>query len=121
MLIAFSLPSYPDFPLPPPPLIGDCGEDSEGAFPPPPPPMIDEPFPPAPPEEDIFPSPPPPLEEEGGPEAPTQLPPQVGRLWRAALGEVGWGTPPRSGKESLLFFPDGIGMTRADWNGCSDL
>uniref|UniRef100_A0A8C2L7H5 Zyxin n=1 Tax=Cricetulus griseus TaxID=10029 RepID=A0A8C2L7H5_CRIGR len=70
-------PPPEDFPLPPPPLIGDCGEDSEGAFPPPPPPMIDEPFPPAPPEEDIFPSPPPPLEEEGGPEAPTQLPPQV--------------------------------------------
>ncbi|MEJ1280981.1 zyxin [Cricetulus griseus] len=69
-------PPPEDFPLPPPPLIGDCGEDSEGAFPPPPPPMIDEPFPPAPPEEDIFPSPPPPLEEEGGPEAPTQLPPQ---------------------------------------------
>ncbi|CAH7469570.1 zyxin [Phodopus roborovskii] len=72
-------PPPEDFPLPPPPLIGDC-DDSEGAlggaFPPPPPPMIEEPFPPAPLEEDIFPSPPPPLEEEGGPEAPTQLPPQ---------------------------------------------
>ncbi|XP_013360433.1 PREDICTED: zyxin [Chinchilla lanigera] len=71
-------PPPEDFPLPPPPVLGD-GDDTEGAlggaFPPPPPP-IEEPFPPAPLEEDIFPSPPPPLEEEGGPEAPTQLPPQ---------------------------------------------
>ncbi|XP_047416348.1 zyxin isoform X2 [Sciurus carolinensis] len=71
-------PPPEDFPLPPPPVLGD-GDDAEGAlggaFPPPPPP-IDEPFPPAPLEEDIFPSPPPPLEEEGGPEAPTPLPPQ---------------------------------------------
>lgn len=81
--------------------------------------MIEEPFPPAPLEEEIFPSPPPPLEEEGGPEAPTQLPPQVGRPWRAALCEVGWGTPPPSGEESLLS-PDGIGMSREDWDGCSD-
>ncbi|CAO2603389.1 Zyx [Lemmus lemmus] len=72
-------PPPEDFPLPPPPPIGE-GDDSEGAlggaFPPPPPPMIEEPFPPAPLEEDIFPSPPPPLVEEGGPEAPTQVPPQ---------------------------------------------
>ncbi|XP_029417225.1 zyxin isoform X2 [Nannospalax galili] len=73
-------PPPEDFPLPPPPVLGD-GDDSEGAlggaFPPPPPPMIEEPFPPAPLEEDIFPSPPPPLEEEGGPEAPIPPPPQV--------------------------------------------
>ncbi|KAM5255613.1 zyxin isoform 2-T2 [Ctenodactylus gundi] len=72
-------PPPEDFPLPPPPVVGD-GDDSEGAlggaFPPPPPP-IDEPFPPAPLEEDIFPSPPPPLEEEGVPEAPTPLSLQV--------------------------------------------
>ncbi|KAF6276378.1 zyxin [Rhinolophus ferrumequinum] len=73
------LPPPEDFPLPPPPLLGD-GDDAEGtlggAFPPPPPP-IEEPFPPAPLEEEIFPSPPPPLEEEGGHEAPSPLPPQV--------------------------------------------
>nr|XP_036850415.1 zyxin isoform X4 [Manis javanica] len=72
-------PPVEDFPLPPPPLLGD-GDDAEGAlggaFPPPPPP-IEEPFPPAPLEEEIFPSPPPPLEEEGRPEAPIPLPPQV--------------------------------------------
>ncbi|XP_010606013.1 zyxin, partial [Fukomys damarensis] len=71
-------PPPEDFPLPPPPVLGD-GEEAEGAlggaFPPPPPP-IEEPFPPAPLEEDIFPSPPPPLEEEGGPEASTSVPPQ---------------------------------------------
>uniref|UniRef100_UPI00403856D9 zyxin n=1 Tax=Callospermophilus lateralis TaxID=76772 RepID=UPI00403856D9 len=71
-------PPPEDFPLPPPPVLGD-GDDAEGAlggaFPPPPPP-IEEPFPPAPLEEDIFPSPPPPLEMEGAPEAPTPLPPQ---------------------------------------------
>ncbi|EHB15783.1 Zyxin [Heterocephalus glaber] len=71
-------PGRGDFPLPPPPVLGD-GHYAEGAlggaFPPPPPP-VEEPFPPAPLEEDIFPSPPPPLEEEGGPEAPTPLPPQ---------------------------------------------
>ncbi|ELW47547.1 Zyxin [Tupaia chinensis] len=71
-------PPPEDFPLPPPPLLGD-GDDSEaalgGVFPPPPPP-IEEPFPPAPLEEEIFPSPPPPLAEDGGPEAPTPLPPQ---------------------------------------------
>lgn len=96
-------PPSEDFPLPPPPPIGE-GDDSEGvlggAFPPPPPPMIEEPFPPAPLEEDIFPSPPPPLVEEGGPEASTQVPSQVGRSWRAALGKVGWGTPLWSGEES---------------------
>lgn len=115
-------PSYLDFPLPPPPPIGE-GDDSEGAlggaFPPPPPPMIEEPFPPAPLEEDIFPSPPPPLVEEGGPEAPTQVPSQVGWSWRAALGEVGWVTLLCCGEESLLT-PDGIGVTREDWDGCSD-
>lgn len=81
--------------------------------------MIEEPFPPAPLEEDIFPSPPPPLEEEGGPEAPTQLPPQVGRTWRAALLKMGWGTPPWAGEESLTL-PHGSGVTREDWDGCSD-
>lgn len=115
-------PSYLDFPLPPPPPIGES-DDSEGAlggaFPPPPPPMIEEPFFSAPLEEDIFPSPPPPLVEEGGPEAPTQVPSQVGRSWRTALGEVGWGTPLCSGEEHLLS-PDGFGMTREDWDGCSD-
>ncbi|XP_033719293.1 zyxin isoform X2 [Tursiops truncatus] len=72
-------PPPEDFPLPPPPVLGEA-DDAEGAlggaFPPPPPP-IEEPFPPAPLEEEIFPSPPPPLVEEGGPEAPIQLPPQV--------------------------------------------
>ncbi|XP_033288177.1 zyxin isoform X2 [Orcinus orca] len=72
-------PPPEDFPLPPPPVLGEA-DDAEGAlggaFPPPPPP-IEEPFPPAPSEEEIFPSPPPPLVEEGGPEAPIQLPPQV--------------------------------------------
>ncbi|XP_021565367.1 zyxin isoform X2 [Carlito syrichta] len=72
-------PPPEDFPLPPPPVVGD-GDDTEGtlgaAFPPPPPP-IEEPFPPAPLEEEIFPSPPPPLELEGGPEAHIPLPPQV--------------------------------------------
>ncbi|XP_040857996.1 zyxin isoform X2 [Ochotona curzoniae] len=72
-------PPPEDFPLPPPPPIGD-GDDAEGAlggaFPPPPPP-IEEPFPPAPLEEDIFPSPPPPMEEEGVPDAPMPPPPQV--------------------------------------------
>ncbi|XP_045351940.1 zyxin [Leopardus geoffroyi] len=71
-------PPAEDFPPPPPPILGD-GDDSEGAlggaFPPPPPP-IEEPFPPAPLEEEIFPSPPPPLEEEGGPEAAIPPPPQ---------------------------------------------
>ncbi|XP_062045362.1 zyxin [Lepus europaeus] len=71
-------PPPEDFPLPPPPPPGD-GDDAEGAlgaaFPPPPPP-IEEPFPPAPSEEDIFPSPPPPLEDEGAPEAPMPPPPQ---------------------------------------------
>lgn len=67
--------------------------------------MIEEPFPPAPLEEDIFPSPPPPLEEEGGPEAPTQLPPQVGKAWRAVLPEMGWGTPPWAGEGSLTLTP----------------
>ncbi|XP_004694390.1 PREDICTED: zyxin [Condylura cristata] len=71
-------PPLEEFPLPPPPVLAE-GDDVEGAlggaFPPPPPP-IEEPFPPAPLEEDIFPSPPPPLEEEGGPEAPLPLPPQ---------------------------------------------
>ncbi|EPY80750.1 hypothetical protein CB1_000804075 [Camelus ferus] len=68
----------PNFPLPPPPVLGE-GDDAEGAlggaFPPPPPP-IEEPFPPAPLEEEIFPSPPPPVVDEGGPETPIQLPPQ---------------------------------------------
>ncbi|XP_049749811.1 zyxin isoform X1 [Elephas maximus indicus] len=68
-------PPPEDFPLPPPPPLGD-GDEAEsalgGPFPPPPPP-IEEPFPPAPLEEEVFPSPPPPLEEEGGTEAPTPL------------------------------------------------
>ncbi|XP_004382419.1 zyxin [Trichechus manatus latirostris] len=68
-------PPPEEFPLPPPPPLGD-GDEAEGAlggpFPPPPPP-IDEPFPPAPLEDEIFPSPPPPLEEEGGTEGPTPL------------------------------------------------
>ncbi|XP_049630667.1 zyxin [Suncus etruscus] len=72
-------PPPEDFPLPPPPLVGDCAEDPEGAlggaFPPPPPP-IEEPFPPAPLEDDTFPSPPPPLEDQAGPEAPLPPPPQ---------------------------------------------
>ncbi|KAB1276667.1 Zyxin [Camelus dromedarius] len=71
-------PPPEDFPLPPPPVLGE-GDDAEGAlggaFPPPPPP-IEEPFPPAPLEEEIFPSPPPPVVDEGGPETPIQLPPQ---------------------------------------------
>ncbi|XP_010832320.1 PREDICTED: zyxin [Bison bison bison] len=78
LLTALRLLPIPDFPLPPPPVVGEA-DDAEGAlggaFPPPPPP-IDEPFPPAPLEEEIFPSPPPPLVEEGGPEAPTQFPSQ---------------------------------------------
>ena len=61
-------------------MVGEA-DDAEGAlggaFPPPPPP-IEEPFPPAPLDEEIFPSPPPPVVEEGGPEAPSQLPSQVG-------------------------------------------
>uniref|UniRef100_A0A480Q9L7 Zyxin n=2 Tax=Sus scrofa TaxID=9823 RepID=A0A480Q9L7_PIG len=71
-------PPPEDFPLPPPPVLGEADEAEGalgGAFPPPPPP-IEEPFPPAPLEEEIFPSPPPPLVEEGGPEVPIQLPPQ---------------------------------------------
>uniref|UniRef100_A0A452U5P0 Zyxin n=1 Tax=Ursus maritimus TaxID=29073 RepID=A0A452U5P0_URSMA len=68
-----------DFPLPPPPVLGD-GDDSEGAlggaFPPPPPP-VEEPFPSESLEEEIFPSPPPPLEEEAGPGAAIPPPPQV--------------------------------------------
>ncbi|KAM4874582.1 zyxin [Thomomys bottae] len=71
-------PPPEDFPLPPPPLLGDADESAGalgGAFPPPPPP-IEEPFPPAPLDEDIFPSPPPPVVEEGGAEAPVPLPPQ---------------------------------------------
>nr|XP_020753194.1 zyxin [Odocoileus virginianus texanus] len=78
LLTALRLLPTPDFPLPPPPVVGEA-DDAEGAlggaFPPPPPP-IEEPFPPAPLDEEIFPSPPPPLVEEGGPEAPTQLPSQ---------------------------------------------
>ncbi|XP_055979857.1 zyxin isoform X1 [Sorex fumeus] len=73
-------PPPEDFPLPPPPLVGDYSEGAlGGAFPPPPPP-IEEPFPPAPPDEDIediFPTPPPPPpEDEAGPEAPLPPPPQ---------------------------------------------
>uniref|UniRef100_A0A8C0N7N3 Zyxin n=1 Tax=Canis lupus familiaris TaxID=9615 RepID=A0A8C0N7N3_CANLF len=72
------LPTQSDFPLPPPPVLGD-GDESEGAlgaaFPPPPPPL-EEPFPSESLEEEIFPSPPPPpLDEEGGPEAALPPPP----------------------------------------------
>lgn len=97
LLTALFLLLNADLPLPPPPLLGD-GDDAEGtlggAFPPPPPP-IEEPFPPAPLEEEIFPSPPPPLEEEGGQAAPVPLPPQVWRLGRGSYS----GTPPRKGEE----------------------
>ena len=68
-------------------MVGEA-DDAEGALGgavPPPPPPIDEPFPPAPLEEEIFPSPPPPLVEEGGPEAPTQFPSQVRRPGRGSL------------------------------------
>ncbi|XP_060052734.1 zyxin isoform X3 [Erinaceus europaeus] len=71
-------PPPEDFPLPPPPVLGDSDEALGalgGAFPPPPPP-VDEPFPPAPLEEEIFPSPPPSLEEDGGTEGPLPSPPQ---------------------------------------------
>lgn len=103
-------------------MVGEA-DDAEGAlggaFPPPPPP-IDEPFPPAPLEEEIFPSPPPPLVEEGGPEAPTQLPSQVRRTWRGSYS----GHIPREG-EGGSFSADvgGISALREDgvevgnWDG----
>lgn len=113
-MIALSLLPTPDFPLPPPPLLGD-GDDAEGAlggaFPPPPPP-IEEPFPPAPLEEEIFPSPPPPLEEEGRPEAPIPLPPQV---WRPGRGSY-IGTPSReSGGSFSLTSPCLSGLMGVGW------
>lgn len=104
LLTALFLLPTPDLPLPPPPLLGD-GEDTEGtlggAFPPPPPP-IEEPFPPAPLEEEIFPSPPPPLEEEGGPEAPIPLPPQVRGLGGAAKP----GPPPQPPRKERRVLSD---------------
>lgn len=107
-------PPPEDLPLPPPPLLGD-GDDTEGslggAFPPPPPP-IEEPFPPAPLEEEIFPSPPPPVVEEGGPEAPIPLPPQV---WRPPRGSY-TGTPPK-GERRVLSSDLPCTSTLMGWGG----